>query len=95
MKAPILDVTSDLNGKEDEYIPLMQKQGGVIKAELREQRLGLNLSLKLSEIGEGISLVRKVLNNDGHTEYSSPLNRYNTETKKSELTLDYNQWENI
>ena len=95
LKAPILEITSDLYGKEDEYIPLMQKQGGVIKAELREQRLGLNLNLKLSEIDNGISLVRKKINNDGDIEYSSPLNDYNPETKESELTLEYSQWENI
>ena len=96
LKAPILEITSDLVGNEDEYMPLMQSRGGIIKGQLRDQVPGQSLLLKISGIDKGIELVRRQINENDKIEYSSPLNKTIEDNDiSSELMLEYSQWNDI
>ena len=51
--------------------------------------------LKASNIPSGISLVRKITGDDNIETYSLPLNQINNESNKSELIMEYGQWNDI
>ena len=95
LKAPILEIESDLYGDEDQILPIMRKNGGIISAQFRDITSGQKLVLKASNIPSGISLVRKIIGDDNIETYSLPLNKINNESNKSDLIMEYGQWNDI
>ena len=95
LKTPIIDVSRGLQGDEDAIIPLLQDNGGVIKVSRRDNNLRNNLELEVSNLPEGVEIIKKISNQDGVVSYTSALNRDNQGNLLSTLRLNYMQWNDV
>ena len=53
LRAPILEIKSELRGEEDQVIPLMENNGGVLSIKSRATLADQSLELKLSSLPMG------------------------------------------
>ncbi|KZR77684.1 putative Ig domain protein [Prochlorococcus marinus str. MIT 1318] len=96
VRVPLLEVQRDLEGNEDEPLPLLADKGGVLSPKLRGNGTGQDLYMKLSNLPAG----SKLLVIDG-TYDAANIQNYNYMNKDinnnwlSEVTLKYDEWENI
>ena len=95
LRAPILEIKSELRGEEDQVIPLMENNGGVLSIKSRATLADQSLELKLSSLPMGTRLVKKLIGTDGGIQYSEPINRQNNGVLARELRLDISQWQDV
>ena len=95
IRAPILDISRGLQGDEDTTIPLLQENGGIIKVSQRGNSLNSNLELEVKNLPNGVEIIKKILNTDGSTSYTSALNRDENGNIVTRLRLNYIQWQDV
>ena len=95
LKAPLIEVSNVLRGNEDELLPLIKSNNGVIDVSFRDEVVNQRLELEISNLPLGSKLLRRIVDSDGNVTYSDPLNRLEDGSSTSKLRLGYLEWSNI
>ena len=95
VEPPILQISSTLSGDEDQAIPIMQVAGGVISTKSRDESRNEVLELELSNLPDGMRLVRGLTDADGNITFSATINETATGQHLRTLRLNLEQWQDI